>query len=868
MGSSGLPLRRQLDAWFGKAAYPLVAFDKRTSRVVYANSAAEELLSLPLINPIGLSLRELSAHGEAKGKTLDQESFYPGKIMRMTLNPGLENERIFDFKGGGEWPGDDGLGIGVFNDVTEAVQTEKALEYRKRMETLLLSLSTHFLNLHGEKVDSGINYALRSLGTFAGADRSHIFQFLEDAKLVQKTHHWRAKGIPAMPENFNTVPSGHFTWFEGQLRSLKTVHVPSIASLPDSAEQEKKYLAAEGIQNLLLIPMEHRGVLKGFLSFVSGNPAHVWSDDIVSLLRIAGELLINALERKATDQALNAISRRYQGLFENAVEGIFQTRMDGQFIAVNPALANILGFGHPDELLGSEHNTVTHFYQDIAKRHEFIDALELHDKILDFEVRIKKIDGSLIWLSINARSVRDADGRLQFIEGSAMDITQRKAMEDQLMHDALHDALTGLPNRALLLERLGRSIDRLRRRTSLGSCVLLLDLDRFKNLNDGMGHSQGDRLLVAVAARIESLLPPGATLARLGGDEFGILLEDVEGHEAAIELATAAQRQFELPFAVGTEEVYASVSIGISRSMPHSLGDDVLRDADIAMHQAKHDGRARYSVFDASMHTRALERLHIENDLRKALERKEFFLVYQPIVELGQGKLMGFEALIRWRHPLRGIVPPVEFIPVAEENGFIVPLGLWVLEEACRQLFEWHALLTSDKPLTMSVNISGKQFEGMVLAAQIEGICRAAGVHPRYLKLEVTESALISNPDVAAAVLKDLKNKGFQLSLDDFGTGYSSLSYLHRFPFHNLKIDRSFVMKLEEDVKNDEIVKAINYMAKNLGMDVTAEGVETQGQWDRLKLLETPFGQGFFFSKPLSAEAATDWIRLMLKPGD
>jgi diguanylate cyclase (GGDEF)-like protein/PAS domain S-box-containing protein len=851
----------ELQSWFAQAQFAVIAFEPRTTLLHYANAAAESLLLMPMASLSDVKLNDWV--GLSLGDWLEQWHRISSdrSAMRLRLHQQTSNEAWIDLRPGAPVPGHEGLQFALVEDVTSKVRVEGALDYRKRLESLILSLSTHFLNLHGERVDGGIQYALRSLGHFAEADRSYIFELSPDGKAMTNSHEWCAPGVKSEIQSLQGLPTQLYPWFMDQLRAMKAIHIPRIRDIPAAALAEKREWEREGIQSLLIVPMEYRGAVRGFLGFDSVRKERAWADDIIGLLRVAGELLINALERKRGDQALDAISSRYRSLFENAVEGIFQTTPAGHFVDANPAFARILGFESPHALLKGNEEKAAEFYPDPSRRQELMRHLERDGRIVDFEGQARKRDGSLIWLSLNARAVHNRLGQLEMIEGSAIDITQRKQMEAQLVHDALHDSLTGLPNRNLLVERLDRALHRLRRKTSPGSCVLLLDLDSFKTLNDGLGHAHGDKLLQAVKTRLEKVLVADATLARLGGDEFAILLEDMPCINEPVEMAHAIQREFEAPFAIEGQEVYASTSIGVALANPdYANPDEWLRDADTAMHQAKNDGRARHAVFDASMHDRAVQRLHLENDLRRALERQEFFLVYQPIVELKAGTLTGFEALIRWRHPQRGIVPPIEFIPITEETGLIIPLGKWVLEEACRQLREWQVLLPQGCPLTMSVNISGRQFEGLLLAGEIENICKTAGIDPRQLKLEITESAIIRNPEAATAVLKDLQAKGFQLSLDDFGTGYSSLSYLHRFPFHNLKIDRSFVMKLEKDEKNDEIVKAINGMARNLGMDVTAEGVETQDQWDLLRHLETPFGQGYFFSKPLIPEDAKKWI--------
>ncbi len=376
-----------------------------------------------------------------------------------------------------------------------------------------------------------------------------------------------------------------------------------------------------------------------------------------------------------------------------------------------------------------------------------------------------------------------------------------------------------------------------------------------------MGHLYGDRMLIAFARRLEAFIPPGTTLSRLGGDEFCMLVEDLRDFNHATVLAGHLQEVLSLPFDLDGQEVYAAASIGIAVGTGKENGpEDLLRDADTAMHRAKSAGKGRYEVFDDSMHTKAVQMLTLETDLRKALERGEFRLHYQPIVSLHDSSLMGFEALIRWQHPRLGMVSPMDFIPLAEDTGLIIPIGRWVLWQSCKQLVEWQGILANGHSLTMSVNLSGKQLQDLDLVRQIEAILKETKMDAKSLKLEVTESAIMENPEKAAAILNSLKDLGIHLSLDDFGTGYSSLSYLHRFPFHNLKIDRSFVSKLEAGDKDAEIVKVINSLAKNLGMEVVAEGIETVGQWALLHELACAYGQGYYFSRPLEDTAARKLI--------
>lgn len=434
-----------------------------------------------------------------------------------------------------------------------------------------------------------------------------------------------------------------------------------------------------------------------------------------------------------------------------------------------------------------------------------------------------------------------------------------KALEESkehFRHAAFHDALTGLPNRTLFIDHLRLAIERSRVNGEHLFAVLFLDLDRFKNINDSLGHNTGDQLLVAIAARIGECLRPTDTVARLGGDEFAILLDGLDHWTMATAVADRVQSELLKPFSLNGHEVYTTASIGIRLSRDGREGaENMLRDADTAMYRAKDNGKARHELFHNTMHTRAVALLQLENDLRRAIERQEFCVLYQPIISLGTEALAGFEALVRWDHPERGTVPPDEFIALAEETGLITEIGGWVLHEACTKLREWHAA-SGQESLTMSVNLSGKQLTQTDLIEQIEKTLQQTGLNPTRLWLEITESVVMENAELATSTLVQLRKLGVHLSIDDFGTGYSSLSYLHRFPVNTLKIDRSFIGRMTKGDENSEIVSTICTLANNLGMEVVAEGVETREQLELLQSLKCEYGQGFLFSRPIDAVKA------------
>jgi len=553
---------------------------------------------------------------------------------------------------------------------------------------------------------------------------------------------------------------------------------------------------------------------------------------------------------------------RFHSAFDYASIGMALVASDGKLVQVNGALCQILGY-EESELLGRSFQSFM-YAEDVETTTRSIAQLFANQKKAnEIEQRYTHKLGHAVWTLLNASVIRDAQGNFKNFIFQVQDITDKKRAEAQLLHDAFHDVLTGLPNRALFLDHLKMALARSRRHLDRMFAVLFLDFDRFKIINDSLGHIAGDKLLIEIARRLEKSLRPGDTVARLGGDEFTVLLEDLEHPDEAIALAERIQKTLTTPISLDGNEVSITASIGIALStIGYNMPEEILRDADTAMYQAKSLGKARHALFDKQMHSRALKQLQLENDLRRAVEREEFFVVYQPIVSLENLELAGFEALVRWQHPERGLVSPADFIPLAEETDYINPIGKWILESACRQLQKWQQM-KKDLPLMMSVNLSGKQFAQGNLVEQIVEVLKATGLEPKQLKLEITESVVMDNVEAATEMLKRLRNLGVQLSIDDFGTGYSSLSYLHRLPIDTLKVDRSFVMLMTNNNENAEIVRTIVMLAKSLGMAVIAEGVETKEQMEILRELGCEYGQGYYFSKPLEPAQALKFVENM-----
>ena len=561
------------------------------------------------------------------------------------------------------------------------------------------------------------------------------------------------------------------------------------------------------------------------------------------------------VERQRIEAALRESEERYALAASGANDGLWDWNLRSNEVYFSNRWKAMLGYAeseigsNPQEWFDRIHPEDTERVQMEIRHHR--EGLTAH---FESEFRLRQKDGSYCWMLSRGLAVCDIAGNLYRIAGSQTDVTARKLAEAQLLHIALHDELTGLANRALFTDRLDRAIARTSQRASFA--VLFLDLDRFKVINDSLGHLVGDQLLVATAERLKRCLRDSDTCARLGGDEFAILLEDIERPEEAIERVERIREELCAPFLLAGQEVFVNGSIGLvldTKRYRHK--EELLRDADTAMYHSKATGRGRYTIFTPQMHEQAMTLLHLEADLRRAIQRQELRLFYQPILALKSQRLTGFEALLRWQHPTRGLLLPAEFIPMAEETGLIISIGWWVLREACTQMQQWQAQFGLDSRLTVSVNLSGKQFAQPDLVAQIAQILQETGLTPARLKLEITESVIMTDADAAAQMMQQLKAIGVQLAMDDFGTGYSSLSYLHRFPIDTLKIDRSFIGSADGDLEKLEITRTVIALAWNLGMNVVAEGVETDRQMAQLKLLKCELGQGFLFSHPLDQQA-------------
>jgi diguanylate cyclase (GGDEF)-like protein/PAS domain S-box-containing protein len=561
-----------------------------------------------------------------------------------------------------------------------------------------------------------------------------------------------------------------------------------------------------------------------------------------------------------TLEALVVSQERYGAAIRGANDGIWDWNLDtGEFFG-SPRFRAVLGMRDEDPLLSAEHWLERVRDEDIERLRIEID-LHLRGLTPHFEseFRVSAPDGSARWLLGRGQALCRDDGSPYRIAGSISDVTDRKRQEEQLLRHALYDGLTGLANRTLFMDRMSFLDSRRQRHAGYGYAVLFVDLDRFKNANDSLGRDAGDRILVEVAQRIAGCARSGDTIARFGGDEFVILLDEVSDLAEAHRCARAIHQALMTPVIKGDQEVYTSASVGIAMSRDGQSADGLLQDVEAAMYRAKEAGRARSEVFDEQMHEHAIMVLEVEAQLRRGLERGEIVAYFQPVVSLATGAISSFEALARWEHPDRGLVAPGDFIPVADESGLIVPVGLAIMRDACREAVAW---ATAGGPtVRVSVNISARQFAEPDLLASVEQILAETGIAPDRLILELTESVVMTDPERAAATLDALHRLGLDLAVDDFGTGYSSLSYLKRFPFNSLKVDRSFVMDIPRDADDMTIVEAVVGLAHSLHMTVTAEGVETSEHLGFLRGLGCDEVQGFLASMPVPADEAARMIR-------
>ncbi|ROR32792.1 EAL domain-containing protein [Inmirania thermothiophila] len=743
------------------------------------------------------------------------------------------------------------------HDVTARVQAAEALRRRLGIEETLAEVAQVLL-AGGE---GGLDEAVGRLARAAHVD--HAFLYIAerggDGRITQRLRAaWDAPGRPALRERLPEVPPADYPWSRARLAAGEAVIVRA-GALPKGAEAEGRFLEAAGMGTVAALPVPRAaGGIQGFLGFGDDDPQRRWDADDLRALRAACAMIGAHLARLRSEARLRASEERYALAARGANDGLWDWDILAERVYYSPRWCEMLGYAE-GELAPERETWCGRIHEE--DRAAFERALERHlaGETPQFvcEFRMRHRDGGYRWMLARGLAVRDEAGRAVRMAGSMTDVTERREAQEQLLREAFYDGLTGLPNRALFEDRVSAAIARARRDPARRFAVLMLDLDRFQVVNDSLGHRMGDLLIKAVASRLEALMRPGDTVARLGGDEFAVLLEEVRDATAPVAVAERLMEELAVPFELQGQQVYTGASVGIvADGSGYREPEELLRDADTALHRAKRAGRGRHELFDTAMYERARFLMGLERDLRRAIEEGGLSAAYQPIVDLEQGRrLVGFEALARWTHPGRGPVSPGEFIPVAEEAGLIVSLGWWMLREACRQVRAWREQGVGGD-VHVSVNVSARQFALPDFTRRVEAILAEEGAEPAWLRLEITESVLMAGGEVVEANLRALRGMGFRIYLDDFGTGFSSLSYLHRFPVDVIKIDRSFVAPLAEPGGESGLVRSIIALARDLGKDVVAEGVEALTQETLLRVLRCRYAQGYLYAAPLPAEEA------------
>jgi diguanylate cyclase (GGDEF)-like protein/PAS domain S-box-containing protein len=562
-------------------------------------------------------------------------------------------------------------------------------------------------------------------------------------------------------------------------------------------------------------------------------------------------------EKQHAEMERGEAEERFRRSFEDAPIGMGLADPEGRLFRVNSALAELLGYRSQD-LLGVRIADITHPDDWPANQHEMRRLFAGETSSYCLEKRYFHADGHVLWVLVSVSLVRAADGNPLYMIGQIEDITERKAIAERLEHAAIHDPLTELPNRVLLADRLSLALSQShRRRAQVG--VIFLDLDRFKLINDSLGHAAGDELLTVLSERLQGSVRPGDTVARFGGDEFVVVCHDPINRDTVLDVAQRVGKAVARPAIVNGREVFVTASVGVVISKRASdTPEELLRDADAAMYRAKELGRDRIEVFDERSHRQAMEQLETGADLHHALERNELEVHYQPIVDLETGRVSGFEALVRWRHPIRGLIQPVGFVDFAEETGLIVPIGNWVLEEACREAVRWQSRRRGGECLSISVNVAPRQLAEPTLADDLAQVLRRTAINPETVWLELTEGALSHDATSTIGTLKALRAQGVHLAVDDFGTGYSSLGHLKRFPVEMLKVDQTFVDGLGREAEDTSIVGAVVNLAHSLGLTAVAEGLETQVQLGELRTMGCDYAQGDLFGAPKLARVIGD----------
>lgn len=690
------------------------------------------------------------------------------------------------------------------------------------------------------------------LGKRLYADNCFIALYDQETKLLHS---------PFFVDKFDTAPA------PAELGKGLTYYVlENETAMLLTADDIMKLTASGEISLIGTIPAVWLGVplraphgIIGVLVVQHYEDAAVYEEHDVGFLSSIGDQVAIALQRRRTEDERLESEKQFRDMFDNAPVAYHELDTEGRYTRINRTEELLLGYTS-EELKGRH---PWEFIVENVSRSATADKLAGKVPLQAVERTFIRKDGSHVSVLNEDRLIYDESGKVTGIRTTLQDITALKALEQQLTHQALHDPLTKLGNRVLFQSRVEQAINRVKRRKT-PAAVLFLDLDHFKSVNDSLGHAAGDELLVSATERLQGCLRATDTPARFGGDEFAVLLEDLEHADQAAIIAERIRLVLCTPFTIDGTEVFISTSIGIAITTDGSeTPKDLLRNADVAMYLSKSSGKDRFTIFETHMHDVLIQRVHLESDMRSAIDNREFELYYQPIMDLSSERIMGMEALVRWNHPEKGLIAPLDFIPVAEQTGLIVPLGRWILEEACRQAREWQDAYQYPQPLSITVNISGRQFHEGDLLETVRQALASSRLPAQTLVLEITESTMLSNTDATIKKLNELKAVGIRFAIDDFGTGYSSLSYLQRFPVDILKIDKSFIDKIALDKEGAAVANAIITMSETLNLKTIAEGIESLGQKAVLQNLGCELGQGYHFAKPLRTADMDEFLRSM-----
>ncbi|MFT7144017.1 MAG: diguanylate cyclase (GGDEF)-like protein/PAS domain S-box-containing protein [Alphaproteobacteria bacterium] len=728
-------------------------------------------------------------------------------------------------------------------DIQKRKETSELLNHRLDMDTLVSKISTEFINTEAVDVHSKIEKTLLTLGNFSAIDQVHLFQLNDKTDIFENTFSCCIDDTLPTLDDLVPINADNYPWVLEKLEMLDSVYIPDVHKLSKKAAKEKTIFQNVGMRSALIVPVSTQGRLAGFLMLNNLKDKKQWVKHDIALLNVIAEVISNALQRCKSEESLQTLSQAV----EQSMSSIVIIKPDGLIEYTNRKFESVTGYKSFD-LIGKSIVDVdkTEGYKE---RIEDMMATVKGGECWRGEVLNKKKNGDDLWESVTVSPIKN-NGEIKHFLSVREDITLKKEYEDKLIYQANYDDLTGIPNRVLAHDRLSEAMVRAQRDKE-SVAAIIVGLDTFKKVNETLGHNVGDQLLVEASLRLKHYVPEIGTLARLGGDEFLIILP-IDHDDYAEIVASRILESFAEPFLLGEHEVTVTASMGIA-IVPNDGNDPhvILRNSGSAMHRAKDEGRNNFQFFAEEMHSDALKRIQMEGFLRRAQEFDELELYYQPIVKTDNQTVVGAEALLRWNNPQLGPVSPVDFIPLAEDIGLIVPMGEWILKTACIQAAEWAK--DDNAPDYVSVNVSVRQFKGEDFAAVVKRTLKETGLEAKHLRIEVTESLLVDEEDGGTVdeALKALKELGVLILLDDFGTGYSSLSYLKKYDFHTLKIDRAFVRDVPDDAEDKALVEAIMAMAHSLSLEVVAEGVETKDQLDYLSELGCDSIQGYYFSKPL-----------------